>query len=188
MDVKVPRPKLMPDNEVLEIANGLLHRHGPEGLTFASLAEACGLSPATLVRRFENKTRLKQSVLLHAWDGLDERTAMLAAATDRTPEGAVRLLVALSQGYGGIEAYAEGLLLLREDLRDPSLRARGAAWKEKLTLVLDECFPDGPQGIGLLVAAQWQGSLLWWSFDPRLSVTAHVEASLRAFITALPSG
>ena len=77
------------------------------------------------MQRFKSKAGLVQSTLLHAWDRLDEKTAALAAAVPKTPEGAIELLVALSRDYGGIEAYAEGLLVLREDLRDPVLRARG---------------------------------------------------------------
>ena len=42
-----------------------------------------------------------------------------------------------------------------------------------------------PEGIGLLMAAQWQGSLLWWSFDPRGKVEKFVEASLRHFVSAV---
>jgi hypothetical protein len=34
------------------------------------------------------------------------------------------------------------------------------------------------------MAAQWQGALLWWSFDPEGKVARHVEASLRT----LPEG
>ena len=90
--------------------------------------------------------------------------------------------------YGGIETYAEGLLVLREDLRDPALRARGAAWKAALSKALDDCFiglPNAPPGIGLLMASQWQGSLLWWGFDPRGKVEAFVEQELRRFVAAL---
>src|SRR5262245_16047496 len=117
----MPRPKTLPDAEVLDAAHRLMHEHGPEALTFAGLAEACGLSAATLVQRFGSKAGLKQAVLLHAWDGLDAKTARLAASVPKTPAGAVELLVGLSKDYGGIEAYAEGLLVLREDLRDPAL-------------------------------------------------------------------
>src|SRR5262245_59654217 len=106
-----------------------MHEQGPKALTFAALDRVCGLSASTLVQRFESKARLVRSSLLFAWDRLDARTAQLAAAVPKSPEGAIRLLTALSEGYGGIEAYAEGLLLLREDLRDPALRRRGAAWK-----------------------------------------------------------
>ena len=184
----MPRPKTLPDRDVLEAALGIIHSRGPEALTFAALAEACGLSAATLVQRFKSKESLKRSALLHAWDRLDEATASLADTMPRTPGGAIELLVGLSGSYGGIEAYAEGLLVLREDLRDPALRARGAAWKAALTGTLDACFAGAavpPQGIGLLMAAQWQGSLLWWGFDPKGKVEHHVEQSLRGFVAAV---
>ena len=74
-----------------------------------------------------------RATLHHAWDRLDERTARLGETTSRTPEGAIALLVELSRAYGDIESYAEGLLVLREDLRAAELRARGAAWKAALS-------------------------------------------------------
>lgn len=184
----MPRPKTRPDIEVLAVAHRLLHEHGPEALTFAALAGACGLSASTLVQRFRSKPQLVRSTLAFAWDRLDEKTARLAAEQPRTPAGAVALLKGLSGDYGGIEAYADGLLILREDLRDPVLRARGTVWKELLCRALDACFADVPQGppkIGLLLASQWQGALLWWSFDPRGDVAEAVEASLLRFLVAL---
>jgi AcrR family transcriptional regulator len=184
----MPRTKTLSDEQVLDAALKLLHESGPEALTFERVARACGLSAATLVQRFRSKAGLKQSTLLLAWDRLDEKTAQLAATVPKTPDGAVELLVALSSDYGGIETYAEGLLVLREDLRDPLLRSRGAAWKAALSGALEDCFsqvPHAPQGIGLLTASQWQGSLLWWSFDPQGSVESYVEASLRRFIYAI---
>lgn len=186
----MPRTKTLPDEVVLEAALQLLHGGGPEALTFASLAQACGLSAATLVQRFGGKARLKQAALLHAWDRLDEKTARLAAGIARTPEGAIALLVALSGDYGGIESYAEGLLILREDLRDPQLRARGARWRDALVGVLDDCLADaggGRAGLGLLMAAQWQGALTWWGFDPNCAVTEHVGRDLRRFVAAVTS-
>jgi AcrR family transcriptional regulator len=184
----MPRPKTLPDEAVLAAAHRLMREQGPEALTFARLARACGLSSATLVQRFKSKAGLKQSTLLHAWDRLDEKTAQLAATTPRNPAGAVALLVGLSRDYGGIEAYAEGLLVLREDLRDPALRARGAAWKQALCRILEECFvgrPKVPHGVGLLMAAQWQGSLLWWSFDPEGPVESFVEQGLHRFVAVV---
>lgn len=183
----MPRPKTRSDWDVLEAALKLLHERGPEALTFANLAAACGLSPATLVQRFETKAKLKQAALMQAWDWLDARTGALAAGVPKTPEGAVSLLVSLSH-YGGIDAYAEGLMVLREDLRDPALRARGAAWKAALSAALDRCFEPiaaAPEGIGMLMASHWQGSLVWWAFDPQGKIEDHVEASLRRFLAAL---
>lgn len=173
---------------MLETAHRLLHEQGPEALTFESLSRECGLSGSTLVQRFGSKARLKQAALLHAWHRLDEKTATLAKRTPRTPEGAVAMLKALSGDYGGIEAYAEGLLVLREDFRDPVLRARGAAWKKALCRALDARFanvPGAPKGIGLLLASQWQGALLWWGFEPKSEVARAVEKSLRLFLRAV---
>ena len=184
----MPRSKTLSDQDVLAVAHALIHERGPEALTFESLARACGLSAATLVQRFKSKAGLKQSTLLHAWDRLDEKTARLAATVPKSAEGAIRFLVALSKDYGGIEAYAEGLLVLREDLRDPVLRARGAAWKDRLSRTLEECFSGVahvPPGIGLLIASQWQGSLLWWSFDPQGDIDRFVDDSLRRFVAAV---
>lgn len=184
----MPRPRTRSDGDILEAALAILHQRGPEALTFQSVAAASGLSPATLVQRFKDMAGLRRSTLLHAWDQLDLRTERLAAKTAKTPAGAIKLLAALSKDYGGIESYAEGLLVLREDLRDPILRARGAAWKSALCRALEECFasvPSAPKGMGLMMASQWQGALLWWSFDPRGKLEHHVEESLRHFVATL---
>ena len=98
------------------------------------------------------------------------------------------MLTLLSKDYGDIEAYADALLILREDLRDPTLRARGARWKATLARTLDECFagmPQTPQGVGLLMATQWQGAHLWWSFEPRGRIDEYVEANLQRFVAAI---
>jgi AcrR family transcriptional regulator len=187
LDVNMARAKLLPDSEVLEAAHRLIHERGPEGLTFASLSQACGLSAATLVQRFRSKPELVRSTLLQGWDRLDERTRELASTVPRTPAGAVQLLAGLS-GYGDMDAYANGLLVLREDLRDPVLRARGRTWKDGLVAALDICLEEaGPdrQGLGLLMASHWQGCLLWWSFEPVEAIEAHVRRSLEHFLAAL---
>lgn len=181
----MPRPKTVPNEEVLDAALGIMRKVGPEGLTFAALSAVCGLSASTLVQRFETKSGLIQAALLQAWDRLDRLTAELAANAPKTPAGAVALLAGLSGDYGGIESYADDLLILREDLRDPLLRARGAAWRDVLSAALEErfaCVPTAPPGIGLMMAAQWQGALLWWSFDPCVPVTDFVEESLERFV------
>lgn len=183
----MPRTKTLSDGDVLKIAHRLMHEIGPDALTFEALGRACGLSPATLVQRFRTKAGLKRATLTMAWDLLDEKTASLAKSVPRTPTGAVEMLVALSGGYGGIEAYAEGLLVLREDFRDPDLRARGAAWKKALSSALDACFAGtaAPKGAGLLLATHWQGSLLWWGFDPNEPVETYVKKALERFLKSI---
>ncbi|CDZ43159.1 TetR/AcrR family transcriptional regulator [Neorhizobium galegae] len=182
------RPKTMPDRNVLAAALKVMHEKGPEALTFASLAAACGLSASTLVQRFKNKEELARAALLFAWDDLDAKTEAAITAAPRTPEGAVDILVALSGDYGGIEAYAEGLLMLREDFRDPRLRARGSAWGAVISTAITACFAatrGTPDNIGMLMASQWQGCLLWWGFNPAGPIDAHVRRSLEEFVAAV---
>lgn len=183
----MPRQKTQSDDLVLRHALDLMYEQGPEALTFAALSKRCGLSGATLVQRFGSKAVLKQKSLLIAWDRLDADTARLAGSVPRTPEGAIELLVGLTGQYGTIDTYAEGLLILREDLRDPQLRARGAAWRDQLCAALDACFAQTgvPAGVGLLAATHWQGALLWWGFDPKQSVERYVEQSLRDFVALI---
>ena len=185
----MPRPRTIPDEALLDGALAVMRRAGPEGATFAAVAAETGLSPATLVQRFGSKAALMQAALLRAWDLLDARTAAADAEAPPTAAGAVALLVALSGDYGDGDAYAEGLLVLREDLRDQALRRRGAAWGETLAMALGRRLADaeGPRpDLGRLMAAQWQGAVLWWGFERgrplRQAVAAELEAWCRAVI------
>jgi AcrR family transcriptional regulator len=178
----MPRPRTISDEALLDGALAVLRRAGPEGMTFAAVAAETGLSAATLVQRFGGKAALVQAALLRAWDLLDARTAEADAVAPPTPTGAVALLVALSGDYG--DDYAEGLLVLREDLRDPALRRRGAAWGRVLAEALGRRLADsaGPRpDLGRLMAAQWQGSVLWWGFERGRSLPEAVAAELEAF-------
>ena len=129
------RPKTVSNDAILDATNLVMARLGPGGVTFASVSSQAGLSPATLVQRYGSKDGLLRAALLHAWDQLDAFTARGDASAALDPKGAVSLLVALSD-YGDHDQYAEGLLLLREDMRDPLLRARGESWGNALAQAL----------------------------------------------------
>ena len=118
----------------------------------------------------------------------------LAPALGPSAAGAVSAggsLGAAASGAGAPDAELQpydNLLILREDLRDPVLRSRGVAWKIALSRALDDCFhrtSQKPRGIGLLMAAQWQGSLVWWSFEPRETVEDFVRESLKNFLSSI---
>jgi AcrR family transcriptional regulator len=184
----MPRSKSRSDEQVLDAALAIVHAGGVDRLTFAALADRCGLSAATLVQRFGTKPALTRRTLLHAWDKLQARTLALAASVPKTPDGAVELLVGLSHYDGDVDDFAEGLLVLREDLRDPVLRSRGSAWEAALTAAVGECFaavPGAPGGIGFALAAHWQGAVIWWAFGGRRRLDDYLSESLRALISML---
>ncbi|MCV9960420.1 TetR/AcrR family transcriptional regulator [Pararhizobium sp. BT-229] len=184
----MPRPRTLSDAQLLDMVLTLIHTHGPDAATFAAIAKLSGLSGSTLVQRFATKAAMLRAALLRAWDQLDAETAKLAAAIPKTPQGAVMLLVGLSQNYGDNAAvYADGLRLLREDFRDPVLRARGAAWGRALALAIGQCLTAErhPDAVARLMLAQWQGSLLWWGFEADGPVDVYVETELRRFLDVL---
>jgi len=179
------RTKTRTDEQVLDSALELLQESGVAGLTFAALAGRSGLSAATLVQRFTNKATLTQRALLHGWDRLDELTRDLASTAPHTPDGAITLLVGLSGQYEGVNSYSEGLLMLREDFRDPVLRRRGVAWEAELTAALQTRFEEvarAPVGIGYALAAFWQGSLTWWAFRADEPVADYLTDKLTEFL------
>jgi AcrR family transcriptional regulator len=184
----MPRPRTLSDEHLLDLVLTLIHAEGPEAATFSAVSKASGLSGSTLVQRFSTKAAMLHQALLHAWDQLDAETAQLCASIPRTPQGAVALLVGLSENYGDSAAvYADGLRLLREDFRDPVLRVRGAAWGLTLVEAISACFSasNRPEVTARLMLAQWQGSLLWWGFEADGPVLPYVEAQLQDFLAVL---
>ena len=184
----MPRTRTLQDEQLLEMVLALIHAEGPDAASFGAVAKVSGLSGSTLVQRFGTKAAMLRAALMHAWDGLDGETARLAAASQKTPDGAVALLTGLSQDYGeDAAAYAQGLLVLREDFRDPVLRARGAAWADALTTALTACLSALPEPAtsARLMLSQWQGSLLWWGFTSEGRIADYVDRELRLFLAAL---
>ena len=183
----MPRPRTLSDEQLLDMVLGLVHTEGPDAASFGAVAKISGLSGSTLVQRFGTKAAMLRACLLRAWDRLDMETARLVHSVPETPEGAIDLLAGLSRDYGvDAASYAEGLLVLREDLRDPELRARGAAWGKTLATALDRCLhAQGKTPLGRLMLSQWQGCLLWWGFEPQGSIEDYVRGELRQFLETL---
>jgi AcrR family transcriptional regulator len=163
----VPRRKTIPDYQVLDALFGALLTTGPAGLTFARAAKACGLSAATLVQRYGDREALVEAILLRAWDRLDEATEAADAEEAPTPQGAIDLLMRLMPADTAERDATDGLLLLREDIRNPTLRARGAAWGHRLAAALGRRLsadPNEGMRLGWQLASLWQGAHTWWAF------------------------
>lgn len=177
---EVPRTKTIPDEVLLSAGLDIVHRDGPAALTFSTLAKVVDLASSTIVQRFGSKAELLRATLLYAWDRLDRHTANTAASASPDAAGVVDLLVALSGEYEAND-YAEQLMVLREDLRDPVLRSRGQKWIATLASSIEERLAEahgGPAGLGGLVVAHWQGTLTVWGFTRRGPLPDFVRHSL----------
>jgi len=177
------RPRKLSDDDLLNAVATLLSEAGPGALTFSAASAATGLSPAALVQRYGNREALLQAALLWMWDRLDEATAAADAEEAISPAGAIAMLLRLSGDYEAGDEHGQGLLLLREDFRDPVLRARGAAWQVALGAALGRRL--GSDGLGRLMATQWQGAVLWWGFARDGSLHAYLERELRDWLAAV---
>jgi AcrR family transcriptional regulator len=180
--MRMPRHKLISDEQVLDELLHVLHQTGPDGLTFSLAAKACGLSAATLVQRYGGRSQLVEAVLLRAWDRLQEETEAADAEEAITPAGAIDLLMGLMPSGDAERNASDGLLLLREDIRNPKLRARGAEWGRALAHALGRRVsqkPDQAERLGWQMAAVWQGAHTWWAFtrngDPEQAIRRMLE-------------
>jgi AcrR family transcriptional regulator len=163
----MPRRKTIPDEQVLDTLLGTIMEVGPGSLTFARAAKACGLSPATLVQRYGDHDAFVEAILLRAWDRLETETEAADAEEALTPDGAINLLMRLMPPEAAERNATDGLLLLREDIRNPKLRARGALWGRRLAVAIGRRLTEDPEELlrlGWQMASVWQGAHTWWAF------------------------
>jgi len=175
------RHKRISDEEALDALLVALEASGPDGLTFARASAATGLASATLVQRFGSRDAMVEAVLLHSWDCLDALTRAADIEEPSTPAGAISLLLRLMPGSTAERDVTRGLLLLREDLGNPVLRARGRAWGEYLAPALGRRLtPRAGLGeeLGWQILAMWQGSIIWWAFRRDEAFEHHIRRAL----------
>lgn len=161
------RNKTIPDSQVLDTILETMIEIGPANLTFARASKSCGLSPATLVQRYGTRDSLVLAALLRAWDRLDAETDAADQKEPLSPNGAIEILLRLMPPETAERDTTNGLLVLHEDIRNPQLRARGAAWGHNLAGILGRRLSDQPEEgkkLGGQMASIWQGALIWWAF------------------------
>ncbi len=179
------RRKTIPDERVLDALRDAMMACGPAGLTFARASAACGLAQATLVQRYGDRRTMVEAVLLRAWDRLDAATQAADAEEPLTPDGAVEMLLRLMPPRTAARDLTDGLLLLREDIANPVLRARGAAWGDRLAVALGRRIAaEGERAVALgwQMARLWQGALIWWAFTRDEPAETAVRRALTEWI------
>ncbi|MCA0204621.1 MAG: TetR/AcrR family transcriptional regulator [Proteobacteria bacterium] len=175
------RRKSISDDLLLDRLLVGIAQTGPADLSFARAARVAGLSAPTLVQRFGSREAMVEAVLLRAWDLLDARTAAADAACGPGALGAVDLLLQLTLGGDAAHDSGDGLLLLREDIRNPVLRARGAAWGETLVQAIARRLPEDGARLGWEAVSLWQGAIIWWSFRRNAPLAEVVASTLEGW-------
>jgi AcrR family transcriptional regulator len=114
-----PRPRTVPDADVLAAAHRAIGRLGPGRLTLADVAREAGLAPATLVQRFGSKRGLLLAVVELGVASVDDCFALVRSA-NRSPLAAlVAAATDMTRHVKTPEELANGLAFLQMDVSDP---------------------------------------------------------------------
>jgi AcrR family transcriptional regulator len=187
-----PRPRLMPDSDILAAAARVIERLGPARLTLADVAQEVGLAPATLVQRFGSKRALLLAVASHGAAGVREQFAQMRAAS-RSPLDAIadiaRCMAAMAKTP---EALANHLAFLEMDLADRDFHrlalAHARQFRAELRALLEEAVRTGdlrkcPVGrLAAAVQAIIGGSLLNWAIHREGKASAWILADLEMLL------
>jgi AcrR family transcriptional regulator len=180
------RRKTISDEAVLDAAAKVMFAAGPS-FTLAEVAKAAGIAPATLVQRFGDKHGLTVAAI--ARDNVAFAAFLAAMPAGQGAEAVIAIFAAMFDGPDtDADYFADQLLWLRQDMRDPdlnrlarerftALRAAVAARMPPLRLAAAEA--------ARLVEAQWQGALLQWGIEREGRLSEFVAAQLAAWFELL---
>ena len=183
------RRKTISDESVLDAALRVMTARGPSDFTLADVAAAAGIAPATLIQRFGDKHRLILATFSRDNDLFAKALAELPPATGVDAVIAVfRLLSPETEDAG---AFADQLLWLRQDMRDPDLNRLARERFGRLRQAVAERLPAlaiAPERAARLVEAQWQGALNQWGIAPEGGLVDFVTQNLRAWFALVSDG
>jgi AcrR family transcriptional regulator len=176
------RRKTISDETVLDAALRVMVAKGPADFTFADIAQAAGIAPATLVQRFGDKRRLV--VAAFEQDNAAFARALEKLPPARGPAAVIAVFRLLLPDVDDVGVFADQLLWLRQDMRDADLNRLARARFGLLRKVIAARLPPlaiAPAKAALLVEAQWQGALNQWGIEPRGRLGDFVTDSLSAW-------
>jgi AcrR family transcriptional regulator len=177
------RTKTISDEAVLAAAATVMFAKGPSEFTLADVAKAAGIAPATLVQRFGDKQGLVVAAI--AQDNRAFERFLAELPRDVGVEAVIDLFARMFPGVGeDVGSFADQLLWLRQDMRDPDLnrlaRARFAALRAAVAARMPP-LPIPAEEAAWLVEAQWQGVLVQWGIFRQGPLADFVAQRLRAW-------
>jgi AcrR family transcriptional regulator len=155
------RPRSIPDSEIFVAVRRLLGQHGDRGVSFASVAQASGLSAPSLAQRYGSRSRMIVDALAAGWQDLSATTEQADAAAAPSAKGAAAFLKAIEASSDDL---GRDMLVLISGFRDPALQTRAAAWQRAVVTGLAMRLGKGGSpdvDAGESMFAMWQGRLIW---------------------------
>jgi AcrR family transcriptional regulator len=183
------RTKTISDEAVLTAAATVMFAKGPSEFTLSDVAKAAGIAPATLVQRFGDKHGLVVAAI--AQDNRAFEAFLADLPRELGPEAVIGVFARMFPDVvEDVGHFADQLLWLRQDMRDPDLnrlaRERFAALRAAVAARMPP-LPIPAEDAAALVEAQWQGALVQWGIFRQGRLADFMTASLRAWF-ALVAG
>lgn len=175
----MPRRKTLSDEAVLDAALGVMVEKGPTDFTLADIGRAAGLAPATLVQRFGSKQELVVAAFTLDNDRFGE--ALNAAPKTRGAAAVIALFLILTPAEVDVALFADQLLWLRQDMRDPHMNTLARIRFSRLRAAIAERLPPlamAPIDAARLIEAQWHGALNQWGLEPEGRLVDYVTRAL----------
>ena len=168
-----PRPRTVPDGQILDAAARAIGRLGPSRFTLADVAAEVGLAPATLVQRFGSKRGLMLAVAGSSVAFIDGCFAAIRAEHP-SPLAALRVAAThMASMVESPESLANHLAFLQIDLSDPEFHALALASHRRTdagyrallddAVAAGELVPVDTARLARAVAATAGGSLIAWA-------------------------
>ena len=187
------RPRTASDDEVFEAIDGIVNALGPNGVTFARVAAAVGVTASALAQRFGTKRGL---LVAYARQRSTMVAATFADARRTHPDAVVALpaaLAALTVTISTRDEMANSIAFLHLDLIDAELRSLAVTQSRQIRRhiagLLREAIAAGdlvhhdPTGLARLVYAIYSGAMVTWTMDGRGTlqrwIQSHVEAAMQ---------
>jgi AcrR family transcriptional regulator len=183
-----PRPRTIPDTDILMATMQVMARLGPVRLTLADVAREIGLSPATLVQRFGSKRGLLLAVAASGTEGIEACFDMVRAAHRSPLEALVAAATEMARMATSPEELANHLAFLQIDLSDPDFHRHtldmstrtNAGYRAFLDEAVraGELVPCDTARLARAVSAIAGGSLIGWAIFREGTAEAFVRADL----------
>jgi AcrR family transcriptional regulator len=168
-----PRPRTIPDADILAAAARVVSRVGPTRLTLAEIAREAGLAPATLVQRFGSKRGLLLTLAQGAAEFVDECFRQIRAAHPSPMDALVAAATFMTQLTTTPQEMANHLAYLQMEISDPDFhrtildntQRTIAGYRALLddAVFAGELEPCDTARLARAVASLTPGSLLKWA-------------------------
>jgi AcrR family transcriptional regulator len=168
-----PRPRTIPDADVLAAAYRVMSRIGPTKLTLAAIADEAGLAPATLVQRFGSKRGLLLALSSGAAEFVDSCFAAVREQHASPLDALFAAATVMAQSTTTPDEMANHLAYLQIDVSDPDFhrhildntRRTIAGYRALLddAVAAGELEPCDTAGLARAISSMAGGSLLSWA-------------------------